>query len=199
MTDTIAFHILQPKRSVNIAQRSRYSLYKDDLRADFFNSCGYCDTLDFYHGGKKGFHIDHFVPKKKYSHLTNDYNNLIYCCPTCNLGKSDDWPSGDPLISFIGNSGYIDPCSTEYYIHLSRAADGHIIFNTELGQYIYNRLKLYLKRRQICWLLEKMELQLTALAKIIDEDSHPEEHELLASHYKLSKEYLSYIGSLKRD
>ncbi|MFW8696104.1 HNH endonuclease, partial [Mesorhizobium japonicum] len=74
------------------------------------SKCGYCDTPDYYSGGRTGFHIDHFAPKSKFDLLKNEYNNLVYCCPICNLGKSDDWPGDNPNTSFMGDIGYIDPC-----------------------------------------------------------------------------------------
>ena len=39
----------------------------------------------------------------------------------------------------------IDPCTKEYYKHLDRDEEtGNIIFKTELGKYMYNKMKLYL-------------------------------------------------------
>ncbi len=69
---------------------ARYRYYKAYLREDFNKRCGYCDDRDIICGGIRGFHIDHFRPQKPFSHLENDYNNLVYACPYCNGGKSND-------------------------------------------------------------------------------------------------------------
>ncbi|PVZ12619.1 MULTISPECIES: HNH endonuclease [unclassified Pseudomonas] len=187
----------RPIRRTNIEVKSRYSLYKVELRVDFLSKCGYCDTLDYYSGGTRGFHIDHFAPKSKFSSLVNDYSNLVYCCPICNIGKSDDWPGTSAAISFIDEKGYIDPCHTDYHNHLARNLDGSIIPLTPLGKYIHKKLKLNLRRRQICWLLERMEQQLTQLAQIVkDSDEKNNETKALCD---LTLKYFEYVGMLKSE
>jgi len=70
-----------PKRRSNPKQVSRYRDYKNDLREDFNCRCGYCDDEDIWAGGKKSFHIDHFVPRKHLKTiLDKEYSNLIYSC-----------------------------------------------------------------------------------------------------------------------
>lgn len=187
----------RPVRRSNPAVRSRYSYYKNELREDFYLKCGYCDTPDFYSGGYKGFHIDHFAPKSLFNNLKNKYENLVYCCPICNIGKSNDWPSNDPLVSVVGDLGYIDPCNPEYHKHLARKPDGTIVALTPLGAYIHRKLKLSLRRRQICWLLEKMEKQIICLKEIVREENRNEED--LQALCDLIEQYFNYVGMLKRE
>lgn len=187
----------KPVRRGTVAVKSRYGLYKAELREDFTSRCGYCDTLDFYSGGRRGFHIDHFAPKSKFEALKNEYTNLVYACPICNIAKSDDWPTEDSSISFRDDVGYIDPCDSQYELHLVREKDGSIRALTPLGTYIHKRLKFNLRRRQICWLLERMEGQLVQLAKLVDSDSSKtEEVKLLCC---LTTEYFRYLGVLKSE
>jgi len=196
----MTFHPIQstrPVRRSNPSIRSRYSYYKSELREDFYLKCGYCDTPDFYSGGYKGFHIDHFAPKSLFDGLKNTYTNLVYCCPICNIGKSNDWPSDDPLISVVGDLGYIDPCNPEYHEHLARNPDGAIVALTPLGSYIHRKLKLSLRRRQICWLLERMEEQIKCLKAIVREDNRDEED--LQALCDLIEQYFHYVGILKRE
>lgn len=193
----IPIHKNAPCRRTDIQPRNRYTLYKEDLRVDFSKKCGYCGTADYYSGGQRGFHIDHFAPKKKFFALTNTYYNLVYSCPTCNIGKSDDWPSESAEVSYVGDIGYIDPCSNEYTNHLARAHTGKIIALTTLGIYIHKRLKLGLKRRQICWLIDKMESQLDELGKIIEDN--PDDSERLQNFFKLTMKYRAYVGILKSE
>lgn len=188
---------IRPVRRTDPPIRNRYSHYKSELREDFYLKCGYCDTPDLFSGGQSGFHIDHFAPKSKFFHLKNSYTNLVYCCPICNIGKSNDWPSDDPLISIVGEIGYVDPCSADYAQHLARTADGVIVALTPLGGYIHRRLKLNLRRRQVCWLLARMEKQIKALNEIVRQEGRDEEDIQALSN--LLDHYFNYIGILKRE
>lgn len=74
------------KRS-EVEKSNNYSDYKQELRKDFFYSCGYCSTSEAeFHGN---FEIDHYLPQKKHPELKNDYNNLIWSCFECNRAKGD--------------------------------------------------------------------------------------------------------------
>ena len=189
--------VARPARRTSVQPKARYSLYKIELREDFVSKCGYCDTPDYYSGGKSGFHIDHFAPKSKFDALKNEYSNLVYCCPICNIGKSNDWPGNSSSISFIGDVGYVDPCHPDYHDHLARGVDGAILALTPLGVYIHKKLKLNLRRRQVCWLMERMEQQLTQLAKIADKPGA--ESEEVKALCKLTLNYFKYAGILKSE
>nr|WP_255808577.1 HNH endonuclease signature motif containing protein [Achromobacter sp. ACRQX] len=167
------------------------------MREDFYRKCGYCDTIDFYFGGVRGFHIDHFAPKKLFVTLADSYDNLVYCCPICNIGKSDDWPSTSATVSYVDDCGYIDPCSEMYIRHLGRAPDGKIVALTPLGAYMHKRLKLHLVRRQLCWLLERIDSQLISLADYVK--NHPENTDAVLRFTCLFQEFSKYSGILKRD
>lgn len=57
-------------------------------------SCAYCNsqyTLTVKHDRKTKllFHLDHFFPKSIYPYLSLSYYNLIPCCASCNMSKSD--------------------------------------------------------------------------------------------------------------
>ena len=76
------FRLKEPKRRDNIEIKSDYHDYKDDLKQDFNNRCGYCDSKPF---GIAPYEIDHFVPQKlpnkKISSIApNEYSNLVYSC-----------------------------------------------------------------------------------------------------------------------
>ena len=191
-------HSAVPKRRANVPVKARYSSYKIELREDFFYKCGYCDTADHYSGGRRGFHIDHFAPKSKFKNLGNTYGNLIYCCPICNIGKSDDWPGTNPAISFVGDTGFVDPCDPTYQNHLARDIDGKIIPLTPLGKYIHKKLRLSLKRRQVCWLLDRMEKQLELLRAGIEAKGYDDKIGVKAL-CDLQVEYFKYAGIIKRD
>lgn len=138
-----------PKRSVVEAQ-TRYTLYRDHLRRDFANACGYCGDEDI-RLDRISFHIDHFAPRKIFPHLECDYNNLVYACRFCNISKSDHWVGDDETVHNDGARGFVDPCSEDYEAHFERQASGRIVPLTELGAYIVRRLRLDLLRHEFLW------------------------------------------------
>lgn len=146
-----------PKRTHTGVFRTTNATNKKYLACDFNHRCAYCDDLDSIGGGYRTYHVEHFAPKEKFPELINTYDNLLFSCPYCNGSKSDDWPSENSNISFVGNAGYIDPCLDEYYVHLDRdEKTGEIIYKTNLGQYMYEHLQLYLKRHSLIFMVDKL-------------------------------------------
>lgn len=129
-----------------------YKSFKPHLRDDFNKRCGYCDDNDFYAGGKRSYHIDHFKPHsiERFKHLKETYSNLVYSCPYCNNAKSNNWES---------KSGFIDPCEDEYDNHIERTIKGNIQYKTDQGKYIFENLKLGLRRHELLWCIEKLQEQ----------------------------------------
>lgn len=148
--------------------RTNYS-NKKRLALDFDHRCAYCDDYDKYSGGYNTYHVEHFAPKEKFKNLEFKYDNLLYCCPYCNISKSDKWVGRSAEENIVGDEGFIDPCSEEYYLHLKRDEKGNIIYKTPIGKYIYMELKLYLKRHAILYNLEKVRIKKKLLkAKIVE-------------------------------
>ncbi len=143
---------------------------KKYLAKDFKNRCAYCDDLDKIYGGYRTYHVEHFAPKEKFPELEFTYDNLLYACPYCNGAKNDDWPSEYPHISVVGDRGYIDPCTSDYEKHLGRKGTGEIYYKTSLGRYMYNHLRLYLKRHSIIYMMDKLQSKITELEKSICDD-----------------------------
>jgi len=106
---------------------ARYTSYKLHLRNDFNKRCGYCNDLDSFCGGTRGFHIDHFCPQDKFSHLETNYGNLVYACPYCNGAKSNDWPASSETPSIVDGKGYVDPCDVDFTNHFERFPNGRIM------------------------------------------------------------------------
>tara|TARA_R110000824_G_C15231122_1_gene678570 strand:+ start:8183 stop:8797 length:615 start_codon:yes stop_codon:yes gene_type:complete len=140
---------VHPVRS-KVVEQNRYTLYRNDLRKDFANSCGYCGDDDL-RVDRIAFHIDHFAPKRRFPDLELDYNNLVYSCRFCNVSKSDHWIGEDASKANDGERGFIDPCSEDYEAHLRREPYGRIVGETPLGRYIVRRLKLNLLRHELLW------------------------------------------------
>jgi hypothetical protein len=140
---------------------SKYTDYKPYLAEDFNHRCGYTDCPDFWFGGKGNFHIDHFIPWKKHldkPKLKTEYSNLVYTCSYVNIAKSND--EGD----------YIDPCYTDFNQHFQRDNLGNIIANPGSIEavYMFTKLKLYLKRYQIIWMLENLFQKMDRVKKAIE-------------------------------
>lgn len=168
-----------------------YSKYKSHLARDFYNRCGYTDCPDFWFGGSNNFHIDHFIPWKKHPsnpNLKTDYNNLVYCCSYVNILKSDD------------EAAYLDPCKIDYNEHFSRDTFGNIEPNksSPAAMYMYEKLKLYLKRYQIIWMLENIVVKMELIKEAIDCSSEgPQKNELkyaMADLACLMIEYRHYLS-----
>lgn len=117
-----------------VEHRSPYGEYKDILREDFAEICGYCGKSEAV--TKNAFEIDHFIPIKYAPEKEDDYYNLIYSCYECNRKKSSKWPSKDKNIQFVDGAGFVDPASTDYDDHLERDVHGNIIGKTSAGRYM---------------------------------------------------------------
>lgn len=163
------FREVCPKRSLDVVERTNYRDYRDSLRADFNNRCGYCNDLD--EPRKEYFEIDHLVPQKiMVNKKKNDYQNLVYTCHSCNNAKRKKWPSGDENIPIVGEEGWIDPCSEEYDKQFSRDDNGNIIPLTPIGKWMFDNLKLYKPQHSILWNLEQIKLMKKRLNEKIPEN-----------------------------
>ena len=131
-----------------------YTECKDILAEDFQQMCGYC--------GKdrkvllKHFQIDHFAPKSKFPDKKNIYENLVLACPQCNRLKSDKWIGENSEISNDGEKGFVDPADEEYSKHLYRDDNGKIMYNTKVGEYMYNVLKFNIRKTDLIWKIMKL-------------------------------------------
>jgi hypothetical protein len=101
-------------------------------------------------GGVYCFHVEHFEPKSKAPERTNDWSNLFYACPICNVFKGNDWPEpGSPI-------AYVNPSVVDYEAIFLRRPAGLITGRTPAASYMIERL--YLNRPQL--ILERREAEL---------------------------------------
>lgn len=149
-------YALKPQRTC-IKKYAHYKSYRPVIEKDFNNSCGYCGDPDIFYGH---YHIDHFKPHSisKFSHLKEEYANLVYACPFCNLSKSDKWFDTD---------SFIDPCQTDYDSHLFRNEHGAIEPISNNGQRMYKELRLYLKRHELIWIITQLSEQKQAILALL--------------------------------
>ena len=174
---------------------TKYNSYKHHLQSDFRKRCGYCDDVDTLCGGARGFHIDHFRPQDPFVHLKTEYSNLVYSCPYCNGGKSNDWPSGDENVAVLADGrGYLDPCDPDFDNHFERTDHGLICAKTAVGKYMFKKLKLGLRRHQLAWAYEQLGMRLEELGTELN-NAKAEGADFPAAlehHLRLTTEYLKY-------
>lgn len=77
-------------KNLTPGKKTNYKDYKPFLKEDFSYRCAYCNTSEVTIGTVP-FHIDHFVPRKKFEGVLDDldvyYDNLMWSCPRCNMKK----------------------------------------------------------------------------------------------------------------
>ncbi len=153
------FRETHPKRTYSGKNLSNYRGYKPYLAPDFNNRCGYTDTPDHWLGGSNNFHIDHFIPHTHKPELKEEYSNLVYACSYVNIAKSND-----------DSTFYLDPCDTDYNEHFYRNEIGEISYfsDSENAKYMYLKLKLYLRRYGILWLLDQIYNRMKLLSDYIN-------------------------------
>ncbi len=61
---------------------------KASLAATYKNKCAFCEQK------VEQWHVEHFRPKSIYYWLAFSWDNLLYCCHTCNQNKSNKFPHG---------------------------------------------------------------------------------------------------------
>ena len=197
--NNFSFRDHNPVRNYKGVKKKNYRDYKDHLISDFSGRCGYTNCSHFWFGGKSNFHIDHFAPKSKFEHLETEYSNLIYCCSYVNRAKSNDWPSDDENLSVLNGEGYIDPCHEDFNEYFYRDNTGQIIPYPEkpVANYMYKKLKLYLKRYSLIWKLDQLKSKISSLYEAQEKNfdtSIDEEIEVLLS--DLNREYHRYENYL---
>lgn len=131
--------------SVRIQHKGVYSDWKQQISDDCYNRCVYCSILEGEWGGIDHYHIDHFRPKSKFSHLENVIVNLYLSCPICNKFKGDDWPN-EPIN--LNKICYPDPAVHHYHGLFIIDPDSF----TLSGKYVASKYvitRLYLNRPQL--------------------------------------------------
>lgn len=160
-----------------------YRSFKTDLANDFNGRCGYTDCSDFWFGGSRTFHIDHFKPHTIYPEIKTSYSNLVYSCSYVNIAKSD-----------IDNPNFLDPCDHDYNEHFNRNFNGSIVPISPEAKIMYHSLKLYLLRYQVIWMLDEIYQRLRVIIEI-NKSSPSEAAKNLIT--ELTEYLIEYMESLK--
>lgn len=191
----IPFRKETPKRREIKTVVSKYSDHREELRKDYKHRCGYCNDIDIWR--TVWFEIDHFVPQKYLKTIKyTDYSNLVYACRSCNNSKRDHWPTEDELVHHNNDEGFIDPCNDEYQIQFERFENGRIIYQTQLGKWMYYKLKLHKPQHEIIWQIEELDNlieECESVLKTIDNDILKDK---VLGLYREYRKYTKQLGSI---
>ena len=193
------FREYTPKYSDLKKEFKNYTTYKKYLIKDFHHRCGYCYDHDMFFGGARNYQIDHFVPKIKFEHLENKYDNLIYSCPFCNRSKWDKWVGETADENIKDNKGFVHPCNDDYERHFIRNEKFEIIPTDEIGQYMYEELHLYLKRHSIINFLDKLNERILKLVDMTEKNNLELTDPDLKTFTTALMTYVKYINILAKE
>lgn len=126
-------------RSLTPRLFKRYQTYKRYLQHEFSRTCVYCRQPDSS-APNLNFGVDHYRPKgiAKFASLERDYQNLYYCCGSCNSRKNNDWPKDEAKGPYI-----VNPCDYIMSQHLRfESTNGTMSTRTKFGEYTEELLQL---------------------------------------------------------
>lgn len=160
----IPFRNHTPTRTYTGPELRNYRDYKKYLEKDFQQKCGYTNCSHWWFGGEQSFQIDHFIPKSRRPDLTTKYFNLVYSCSYVNRAKSND------------DGNYLDPCNVDLNLHFYRDEFGKIYPEPSSSQavYMYKKLKLFLQRYSLIFLLDQLEIQIEKLGTYLNTSTDPQ-------------------------
>ena len=181
-----------PKRRNITTIVSHYRKHKANLKIDYLDRCGYCNSVDTWRF--EWFEIDHFVPQKYLKTITDtDYVNLVYACRSCNNSKRAKWPTKDEKKYNENDEGFIDPCDDEYAQQFDRAANGRILPKTKIGQWMYNALKLYKPQHEIIWSINELDKLIDQIEQILEKQPN---QKLKDKQLECYREFRKYVKKL---
>jgi hypothetical protein len=104
---------------------------REEVRGRFDFRCGYCGVSETDIGAP--LTIDHFKPRSRGG--SDEPDNLVYCCFSCNINKGDYW-------SLNPSSMLLHPQRDNLSAHIEANADGTLNAITAAGQVHIERLRL---------------------------------------------------------
>jgi len=183
-----------PKRRNISSNVSAYGKHRDDLKLDYIDRCGYCNDVNTWRF--IWFEIDHFVPKKHLETISEkDYSNLVYSCRSCNNAKRAKWPTGDEKIHNQNNKGFIDPCNDDYNKQFDRLNTGRIKPKTDLGEWMYNAMKLYKPQHEIIWNIDLLDKLIDEIEEVLSLSPNEDLTDRLLKGYREFRKYVKNLSN----
>ncbi len=84
-----------------------YGRYRPWLRDEFCFRCVYCLRREKWTPVRGEFHLDHFAPQSINPNSALEYDNLVYSCCSCNIGKGDEIIP-DPTSALVSTTVVVD-------------------------------------------------------------------------------------------
>lgn len=133
---------------------------RDEVRRLYRYRCGYCGVHEAAVGSE--LEIDHYQPKSAGG--SDELENLVYCCTSCNRHKGSFWPE---VGAALATHRLLHPQRDDLALHLREAENGWLTALTETGAFHIERLELNRPRLvalRVSWQVERRKEQ-TARAK----------------------------------
>jgi len=124
-----------------------------------------------------------------------DYSNLVYACRSCNNSKRAHWPTGDEFIHNKDDKGFIDPCDDEYEKQFRRYNNGRIIHQTQLGKWMYYKLKLHKPQHEIIWQIQELDNLIEECEGLLAKMDNQVLKDKLLNLYREYHKYTKQLGS----
>ncbi len=102
--------------------------------------------------------------------------------------------TGTGEYSVVDGKGYVDPCDSDFDNHFARYDDGRICPQTDVGNYMFQKLKLGLRRHSLAWRYEQLEDTFNNLRNEVENFSGPTpiKEQLMNYRLKVVEEYFKY-------
>lgn len=159
---------------------------RDRVRAIYDFRCGYCGVSEAESGGE--LDADHFRPVAHGG--TDDLENLVYACVTCNRFKGDYWPAAGAGQELL----LLHPQHDEVAAHIVLMPDGRLTGLTPRG-WLHIR-RLHLNREPLVALRRRRELD-RQLQQILA-DSQRAQADLRAYSRHLEQEIAALLEAIAR-
>ncbi len=105
---------------------------RQNVRRIYDFACGYCGVREEDAGSE--LELDHFKPRSLGG--SDELENLVYCCTTCNRLKNDFWAD------LTSEKRLLHPQKDDLSLHLRQESDGLLTALTETGEFHLTRLRL---------------------------------------------------------
>lgn len=159
---------------------------RDRVRAIYDFRCGYCGVSEAESGGE--LDVDHLRPVAHGG--TDDLENLVYACVTCNRFKGDYWPAAGAGQELM----LLHPRHDEVAAHIVLMPDGRLTGLTPRG-WLHIR-RLHLNREPLVALRRRRELD-RQLQQILA-DSQRAQADLRAYSRRLEQEIAALLEAIAR-
>ncbi len=157
---------------------------RDRVRAIYDFRCGYCGVSEAESGGE--LDVDHFRPVAHGG--TDDLENLVYACVTCNRFKGGYWPAAEADQELM----LLHPQHNETPAHIALMPDGRLTGLTPRG-WLHIR-RLHLNREPLITLRRRRELD--QQLQLILADSQRAQADLRAYSRRLEQEIAVLLDAI---